>query len=70
MSIDSILKTLGLRKRSLAERVNNKVIAGYQPSQMAKDIVGKVSAKKFNKMMAQACDEYNQKHNTRIFKDG
>ncbi len=69
MSLDFILKTLGLRRASLVERVNKKLVAGYQPSDMAKIVVGKVSSKKFNQMMLDASSEYYKDHEKKVFKD-
>ncbi|WP_156941217.1 hypothetical protein [Cobetia crustatorum] len=54
MNIDRILKNVGLRKRSLSEKVNQKVMGGYKPSNTAKKVSGKVSAHKFNVMMISA----------------
>ena len=38
MTFDSVLKTLGIRSKSLAEKVNDRVISGYVPSDMARTI--------------------------------
>lgn len=70
MSVDSLLKTLRIRKRTLAERVNARVVSGYKPSGMAKVVVGKVSSKKFNEMMEKASNKYNETHEVKVFKDG
>ena len=69
MSFDSVLKTLGLRERSLVERVNAKVMKGYEPSEMAKRVVGRVSARRFNIMMVDASVKYNENHEVKVFKD-
>jgi len=69
MTFDSVLKTLGIRSKSLAEKVNDRVISGYIPSDMARAIVGKLSSKKINEMMSQASDKYNFENKVRIFKD-
>ncbi|QPL56517.1 hypothetical protein [Vibrio navarrensis] len=69
MSIDFILKTLGLRQESLVERVNRKIVSGYQPSDMAKVVVGKVSSKRFNQMMQEASSKYYKNHEDKVFKD-
>ncbi|WP_152974920.1 hypothetical protein [Pseudomonas sp. RIT-PI-q] len=69
MTFDSVLKTLGIRSKSLAEKVNDRVISGYVPSDMARTIVGKVSSRKINEMMNQASEKYNLENNVRIFKD-
>ena len=69
MSFDSVLKTLGLKEKSLSERVNARVIKGYRPSAMAKVVVGKVSSRKFNKMMEDASIKYNESHEVKVFKD-
>ncbi len=42
MTFDSVLKTLGIRSKSLAEKVNDRVISGYVPIDMARTIVGKL----------------------------
>ncbi|HDS1735206.1 MULTISPECIES: hypothetical protein [unclassified Pseudomonas] len=69
MTIDTILKTLGLRHKSLAERINDKVMSGYIPSDMAKAIVGKLSSKKINDFMIEARDKYNRENENKVFKD-
>jgi hypothetical protein len=69
MTFDSVLKVLGIRSKSLAERVNDRVISGYIPSDMARSVVGKLSSRKINEMMAQASEKYNVEHGVRIFKD-
>lgn len=63
MNFDSFLKTLGIRQRSLADRVNNKVLSGYVPSKMATVVVGKVSAKRINMMWVTASEEFNKTKN-------
>lgn len=69
MSFDSILKTLGIREKSLAEKINDRIMKGYKPSVMAKVVVGKVSSRKFNEMMELASKAYNEKHEVKVFKD-
>ncbi len=54
MNIDRILKNVGLKKRSLSEKVNQKVMDGYKPSNEAMKVSGKISARKFNGMMISA----------------
>lgn len=63
MTFDSFLKSLGLRPRSLAERVNNKVLSGYEPSKMAGAVVGKVSTRKINNMWVTTSDKFNKINN-------
>lgn len=60
MIIDSILKALGIREKSLAERVTNKVLSGYEPSEMAKTVVGKLSDRKINDMLNVAKERQNE----------
>jgi len=69
MTIDSILKTLGIRSKSLAERINDQVMSGYIPSDMAKEIVGKLSSKRINEIMSRARDKYNLENDSKVFKD-
>lgn len=69
MTVDSFLKTLGLRKKSLAEKINDRVISGYIPSDMAKAVVGKVSSKKFNEMMIKVIDKYNADNGVKVFRN-
>ena len=54
MTLDSVLKTLGIRRRSLAERVTIRILSGFEPSDMAKTVVGKLSDKQINEMMQKA----------------
>ena len=65
--LDELLKKIGLRQRSLADRVNRKIISGYQPSEMAKKVVGKVSSKRFNQMMKKATNRYANTHHKQLF---
>lgn len=65
--LDKLLKKIGLRQRSLADRVNRKVMSGYQPSEMAKKVVGKVSSKRFNQMMQEATNRYANTHHKQLF---
>ncbi|MCP1497110.1 putative transcriptional regulator [Pseudomonas migulae] len=69
MTFDSFLKTLGLRKKSLAEKINDKVISGYIPSDMAKAVVGRVSSKKFNVMMIKVINKYNSDNEVKVFRN-
>lgn len=69
MTIDSILKTLGIRSKSLAERINDQIMSGYIPSDMAKEIVGKLSSKRINEIMSRARDKYNLENDSKVFKD-
>jgi len=69
MTIDSILKTLGIRSKSHAERINDQVMSGYIPSDMAKEIVGKLSSKRINEIMSRARDKYNLENDSKVFKD-
>lgn len=69
MTFDSFLKTLGLRKKSLAEKINDKVISGYIPSDMAKAVVGRVSSKKFNVMMIKVINKYNSDSEVKVFRN-
>lgn len=69
MSFDSILKTLGIKEKSLVEKVNDRIMRGYEPSAMAKVVVGKVSSKRFNEMMSVASSKYNETHEVKVFKD-
>lgn len=69
MTFDSILKTLGLRSKSLAERINDQVMSGYIPSDMAKAVVGKLSSKRINEIMSEARDKYNKENDSKVFKD-
>ncbi|MEI8641982.1 hypothetical protein P4S68_16505 [Pseudoalteromonas sp. Hal099] len=69
MSFDSILKTLGIKEKSLVEKVNDRIMKGYEPSAMAKVVVGKVSSKRFNEMMSVASSKYNETHKVKVFKD-
>ena len=52
---------------SLAERVNRKLMTGYIPSPMAKNAVGNISSKSFNRMMSAAVAKYNSIHKEKIF---
>jgi hypothetical protein len=69
MTFDSFLKTLGLRKKSLAEKINDKVVSGYIPSDMAKAVVGRVSSKKFNVMMIKVINKYNSDNEVKVFRN-
>lgn len=69
MTFDSFLKILRLRKKSLAEKINDRVISGYIPSDLAKVVVGKVSSKKFNEMMIKVVDKYNADNEVKVFKN-
>lgn len=60
-AIDLILKRLHLRPVSLAERVNRKIISGYEPSEMAKSITANLSSDDINNLMRKACRRYSEK---------
>ena len=67
MDTEKILKLLRLRKKSDAEIANQMVQKNHRPSQASTKIVGKVSQKKINEMMAKAVDEYNNDNHAKIF---
>lgn len=69
ISFDYIFKTLGIREKSLVEKINDRIMRGYEPSAMAKVVVGKVSSKKFNEMMSAASSKYNENREMKVFKD-
>lgn len=54
------------KRKSLAERVNKKLMSGYEPSEYAKKF--HISSTKFNKMMRAAVVECNKEHKEKIFK--
>ena len=66
MNFNTILKLLGIRKKSLAENVHKLMIDGYEPSSMAKEVVGDISPSQFNEMMNHAKETYNSEHDDKV----
>lgn len=69
MLIRFLLKCVGFRMKSQAEKINDRVIAGYEPSALSKAVVGQLSSDEINKLMGKAVDQYNRKHGKRLFAD-
>ena len=67
--LDALLKRLHLKPMSLAERVNRKVISGYQPSEMAKSITGSLTSDQINALMRRACQEHASKTGRKTLMD-
>jgi len=67
--LDALLKRLHRKPMSLAERVNRKVISGYQPSEMAKSITGTLTSDQINDLMSRACREHASKTGRKTFMD-
>lgn len=65
-----MLKTIGLRRRSKADRVNRKVLSGYEPSEMARALVGWANARKINELWATSVGLYEENKRCMELTDG
>lgn len=68
-AIDLILERLHLRPESLAERVNRKMISGYEPSEIAKSITADLSSDDINNLMIKACRRHSEKTGRKVLID-
>ncbi|ENC6657629.1 hypothetical protein ABKY47_002078 [Aeromonas hydrophila] len=65
-----MLKTIGLRRRSKADRVNRMVLSGYKPSAMARVLVGWASSRKINELWAASVDMHEKNKRCMELNDG
>lgn len=67
INFDALLKKLGLRKKSLVERVTDRVKSGRKPSAFAASLFKDITADEINAMFLKATTEYNRTHGTNLF---